>query len=54
MVNSLKGEAGSFRDIKHSLLMGLPLDRYFAVNAMTRSLPIIKSKKDKQGVELGQ
>jgi len=43
IINKIAGN--NFSDRKHSLIVGLGLDRYFAVDAATRLFPIIKDRK---------
>jgi len=36
------------KDMKHTLVPGPPLDRYLAVNALSRTLPIVKPRSSKR------
>lgn len=41
----LGGLRAGFSDRKHALMLGVPLDRYLALNATSRALPLVKAKR---------
>ena len=44
VIHKWRGHDVSYRDCKHSIMPGLPLDRFFAVNALSRTRSLIKAQ----------